>query len=246
MSVYSNNISVENEPTVAQIAIEQPAALNIFTKYHIDYCCGGHRSLDEACNRMGLDPNQIRKELRSASDGNSSPLFRPENWSSELLADFIVENHHSYVKKAIPELHLLLNKVCNQHEEDSPELLKIRKSFLTLSDELTSHMEKEELILFPAIRRLEVQREEQHPIEKIIQAPIIAMEEEHVAAGELIRQIRILSNNYTPPDFACPTYRVTYQKLREFDNDLMRHIHLENNILFERFKKPFAPTSCTL
>src|SRR5688572_12204073 len=97
-------------------------------------------------------------------------------------------------------------------------------------------MEKEELVLFPAIKRLESQNIQGHPLSATIQAPIGAMEHEHVIAGDLVKQIRSLSDNYTPPDFACPTFRITYKKLQEFDNDLMKHIHLENNILFERLK----------
>jgi regulator of cell morphogenesis and NO signaling len=107
-------------------------------------------------------------------------------------------------------------------------------------------MEKEELILFPAIRRLEAQIAGNHPMEVMIQSPIAAMEDDHETAGVLIKEIRTLSNNYTPPDFACPTFRVTFQKLKEFDNDLMKHIHLENNILFQRFKRTVSPSNCSL
>ena len=108
-------------------------------------------------------------------------------------------------------------------------------------------MKKEELVLFPAIKRLEAQHHDDHPLSASIQAPIDAMVHEHVIAGDLVKQIRTLSNNYTPPDFACPTFKITYQKLREFDNDLMKHVHLENNILFERFKeKPAIGASCSL
>lgn len=238
MDTYTNNTLEGNALTVAQLAVAQPAALAVFTKYNIDYCCGGHRSLEEACQRIGLDPDKVLAEIFESSPGDPAQVLRPENWSSLLLVDFIVENHHTYVKKAIPELEMLLEKVCARHGNDSLELLKIRECFLDLSEELISHMEKEELVLFPAIKRLEAQKLANHPMEKMIQAPITAMEDEHKSAGDLIRQLRSLSNNYTPPDFACPTFRVTYQRLREFDNDLMRHIHLENNILFERFKKP--------
>lgn len=246
MGTYMNNTLEGNELTVAQLAIAQPGALTVFTKYNIDYCCGGHRSLEEACHRIGLDPDNIRAEIHRTSSADPAHALRPENWSSTFLIDFIVENHHSFVRKAIPELRALLEKVCERHGNDSLELLKIRECFLDLSEELTNHMQKEEMVLFPAIRRLDAQKLENHPIERIIQAPITAMEDEHQAAGDLVKEIRSLSSNYTPPDFACPTFQITYRKLKEFDNDLMRHIHLENNILFERLKKPFAPSSCYL
>jgi regulator of cell morphogenesis and NO signaling len=153
-----------------------------------------------------------------------------------LLVDFIIQNHHSYVTDAIPELKALLDKVCAAHGNDSLELLNIREDFQDLAEELSSHMQKEEFVLFPAIKRLESQHHADHPLAGAIQSPIAAMEHEHTLAGDLIKHIRTLSNNYTPPDFACPTYRIAYKKLQEFDNDLMRHIHLENNILFQRMK----------
>jgi regulator of cell morphogenesis and NO signaling len=233
-------------PTVAQLAIGQPGALAVFTKYSIDYCCGGHRNLTEACHRLGLDPDKILTEIHQTSPPDSTQPLRFENWSSILLVDFIIENHHAFVRRAIPELELLLDKVCDRHGNDSLELLHIRENFIDLSEELESHMEKEENILFPAIKRLDSKRPENNAIQSIIQGPIVAMEDEHEAAGDLLKRIRSLSSNYTPPDSACATFQVTYQKLKEFDNDLMRHIHLENNILFERYKRHTVPTSCSI
>lgn len=236
-----NTIEIKNETsgaTVAQMAITHPSALSVFEKYNIDYCCGGHRTLEEACLRKGLDPVAIRKEIFQSKSAEYA--LRPDKWSSSLLVDFIIQNHHNYVSEAIPEIKFLLDKVCNAHGNDSVELLTIREDFIDLAEELTSHMQKEEFVLFPAIKRLEVQSDGDHPLSGAIQSPISALEHEHTIAGDLIKHIRTLSNNYTPPDFACPTYRITYQKLQEFDNDLMRHIHLENNILFERMKTRVA------
>jgi len=231
-----NNTLEGNAQTVGQLAISHPGALTVFTKYNIDYCCGGHRSIEDACTRIGLDPEKIKAEILQRSSGDTSMAIRPENWNSSLLVDYIVQNHHSYVKNAIPEIQAFLDKVCDAHGNDCPELPLIRENFLDLSEELTSHMEKEERVLFPAIKRLESQNDVDHPLASTLQVPIGAMEHEHVVAGDLVKHIRASSNNYTPPDFACPTFRITYKKLQEFDNDLMRHIHLENNILFERMK----------
>jgi regulator of cell morphogenesis and NO signaling len=244
MDTYTNNTLEGNELTVAQLAIVHPGALPVFTKYNIDYCCGGHRSLEEACHRLGLDPEKIRTEIQQTSPTDAIQALRFDNWSSILLVDFIIKNHHSFVRKAIPELEALLEKVCDRHGNDSLELLQIREAFLDLSEELLSHMEKEENVLFPAIKRLESENQENNSARRIIQASITEMEDEHEAAGNLVKQIRSLSSNYTPPDFACPTFQMTYQKLKEFDNDLMRHIHLENNILFERYEKHVTPTNC--
>jgi regulator of cell morphogenesis and NO signaling len=236
METRLNNTLEGNPQTVAQLAISHPGALSVFTKYNIDYCCGGHRSLEDACKRVGLNPEKIRAEISESGKVESKELVHPETWSSTFLAEYIVQNHHQYIKKAIPEIQAFLDKVCDAHGNDCLELLYIRETFLDLAEELTSHMQKEELVLFPAIKRLEAQNNEDHPLASTIQAPIGAMEHEHVVAGDLVKQIRTLSKYYTPPDYACPTFRITFKKLQEFDNDLMRHIHLENNILFDRFK----------
>lgn len=236
MSTQINNTLAADHATVAQLAIEHPGALAVFTKFNIDYCCGGHRSLEEACRRVGLDPEKIRAEIYRQDGAGSPQVLRPETWTSSFLADFIVQNHHSFVRNAIPELQPFLDKVCDAHGDDCPELFQIRENFISLAEELTSHMEKEEIVLFPAIKRLEANGREGHPLTATIQAPLGAMEHEHLIAGDLIKHIRALSNNYTPPEFACPTFRITFRKLQEFDNDLMKHIHLENNILFARVK----------
>jgi regulator of cell morphogenesis and NO signaling len=233
MSTYNETLD-SNNPTVAELAISHPGALSVFTKYNIDYCCGGNRSLEEACLRVGLNPDKIRSEIFSAPAGTSSIPSRASQWSAGLLADYIVQNHHEYVRRAIPEIVALLEKVCAAHGEDNIELLNIQQDFNDLAEELSSHMDKEELALFPAIKKLEVHNDSEHPLNDTLRAPITMMEHEHVIAGDLVKSIRSLSRNYTVPEFACPTYRVTFKKLKEFDDDLMTHVHLENNILFRK------------
>jgi len=225
---------MEGGQTVAQLAISHPGALSVFTKYNIDYCCGGHRSLREACQRTGLDPEKVRAEIDQTPETYAGGNFHPETWSSTFLVDYIIQNHHAYVRKAIPELEPLIDRVCERHGDDFYQLFQIREYFIDLSEELTSHMQKEESVLFPTIKQLEYEKHSNLP--GYLSAPIGVMEHEHVVAGDLVKQIRALSNNYTPPDFACPTFRITYQRLQQFDSDLMQHIHLENNILFQRFK----------
>jgi regulator of cell morphogenesis and NO signaling len=227
------NNTIENpEMTVAELAVAHPAALAVFNKYNIDFCCGGNRSLEEACLRVGLNPEKIRREIFEAPSYQSSIPPRIETWSASLLVDYIVQNHHEYVRRAIPEIAALLEKVCAAHGDDNIELLNIQQDFLDLAEELTNHMAKEEMALFPALKKLEEQNDPAHPLAETVKAPISMMEHEHVIAGDLMKSIRNLSRNYTVPEFACPTYRVTFQKLREFDDDLMMHVHLENNILF--------------
>lgn len=232
MGTHQN--TVDGGMTVAEMAVSYPAALSVFTKYNIDYCCGGNRSLEDACIRVGLNPDKIRQEIVNSPVQQSAVPPRAERWSASLLADYIVQNHHAYVKNAIPEIGALLEKVCAAHGEDNIELLNIQQDFSDLAEELLNHMDKEEIALFPAIKRLEAQGVEEHPLAETLKAPIAMMEHEHTVAGDLMKSIRLLSHNYTVPEFACPTYRVTYQKLKEFDDDLMTHVHLENNILFKK------------
>ena len=236
MSTYLNTLD-SNSQTVAELAISHPAALSVFTRYNIDYCCGGNRSLEEACLRAGLNPEKIRQEIFTSTAQGSSVPGRADQWSASLLADYIVQNHHAYVRKAIPEIEALLEKVCAAHGDNDIELLNIQQDFADLAKELINHMGKEEVALFPAIKRLEHHRDAEHPLIDTLRAPISMMEHEHTIAGDLMKSIRILSNNYTVPEFACPTYRVTYQRLKEFDADLMTHVHLENNILFPKVSK---------
>lgn len=233
MNTNPNTID-SNSITVAELAVAHPAALSVFNKYNIDFCCGGNRSLEEACIRIGLNPEKIRQEIFSSPAQQSTIPMRAEKWSASLLADYIVQNHHEYVRNAIPEIEALLEKVCAAHGEDNLELLNIQQDFNDLAEELLSHMTKEEMALFPAIKRVAAQTGVGHPLADNLKGPISIMEHEHALAGDLIKSIRKLSHNYTVPEFACPTYRVTYQKLKEFDQDLMTHVHLENNILFPK------------
>jgi regulator of cell morphogenesis and NO signaling len=220
MGTYLNNTVPGNPLTVAELAVSHPGALAVFTKHNIDYCCGGHRSIEDACMRIGLDPEQIKKEIQEASAKESAHEVRPEKWSSSFLIDYIIQNHHSYVKNATPELTYFIDRVCNAHGHDCPEVIQIREIFGDLSQELSDHMTKEEMILFPALKRLEAQADTDHPLQLTVQAPIAAMEHEHDSAGELIKAIRQLSNNYTPPEFACPTFRITFKRLQEFEQRL--------------------------
>jgi regulator of cell morphogenesis and NO signaling len=230
-----SNLTEKSTLSVADLAIENPNAIQIFKKYNIDFCCGGKKKLIDVCNNLGLNVDQVLKEIDVVQDKTSEEHLRFNSWSPAFLADYIVANHHSYVKAAIPEILRLLTKTAAAHGEDDVELVTIQEKFNLLSEELLNHLEKEEQVLFPMIRNLnEALPDYVLSRKEIIHGPLNVMEAEHEVAGELIKSIRLLSNNYTPPVHACPTYIITYKKLKEFDDDLMKHIHLENNILFEK------------
>src|SRR5690606_847250 len=182
----------------------------------------------------GLNPEKIWTEIIDSPVQESPIPARAEKWSAALLADYIVENHHSYVRNAIPEIQALLETVCEVHGDDNLELLNIQQDFDDLAEELLSHMEKEEVALFPALKRLESHNAAGDPLAETVKGPIAMMEHEHTLAGDLMKSIRHLSNHYTVPETGCATYRATYQRLKEFDDDLMTHVHLENNILFQK------------
>ncbi len=227
--IASCSIPNTTDLTVAEVVLTYPNALTVLTRCNIDYCCGGKRSFKEACERKGLNTEKIWDEIVHGRNTENSFLLRFSIWDSPLLVDYIVQNHHAYVKESIPQLQELLDKVCSVHGEDHIELVEVRDDFNDLADELLAHMQKEEEVLFPAIK---------NGYQRAINMgePIRMMEEEHEQAGDLMKSIRQLTNHYTVPHDACPTFQLTYKKLEEFEHDLMRHVHLENNVLFEKVK----------
>ena len=229
-----------DELSVAEIAVQHPTAAQIYTKYHIDFCCGGKKPFVEACEKAGVNPEELMREVFRSEASNLPGTIRFDTWHPTLLVDFIIQHHHGFVRRSIPELHELIAKVCEAHGENEPDLLEVRNVFVALAEDLLLHLEKEELVLFPAIHRLFDNTRipvEVTPVPARLQAPLQAMEAEHDHAGNLIKQLRTLTNQYTPPAWACPTYRVTFRRLQEFDQDLMQHIHLENNVLFKKIKE---------
>lgn len=220
--------------SVADVALAFPQALEVFNRYNLDYCCGGKKPFVKACEKAGLIPEQVWHEIHQfKSNYGADSRMRFDTWDAPLLIDFIVQHHHQYVKESIPTIQALLDKVCRAHGDDNPFVLAVSDDFNDLADELLQHMPKEEEVLFPAMRQLYTYSTLGSPAsQSSLNAPIEVMEHEHESAGQLIKSIRSLTGNYTPPEYACPTFRMTYLMLRQFDRDLMQHIHLENNILF--------------
>jgi regulator of cell morphogenesis and NO signaling len=221
---------------VGSIVAENFKTAQVFTKYGIDFCCKGGVSLKQACANKGVDINQISNDLQRA-------VILPEeihyvDFGLSQLIDHILVNHHQYVENTIPVLNAYLQKLAKVHGERHPELLKIRDQYLMASEALISHMKKEELILFPYIKAMEEARNNHYPLSQPhfghIDNPIHLMEDEHDTEGERFRRISELSNAYSPPSDGCQTYKVAFAMLKEFEEDLHTHIHLENNILFPK------------
>ncbi len=227
--------------TVRELAIEIPNATRTFEKLGIDYCCGGSRTLSDACRHARVPLEQVITELEQGS--NFKPGVEPAgqdlaSGSLSQLIEHIVGTHHNYVKQEIPRIQQLLKKVVAVHGAAHPELPAIQQVFQGLSAELSSHMMKEEHILFPYIVALENAVSsgcpKPRPAFGTVGNPVHMMELEHDSAGAALKEIRSLSSTYEPPENACFSYRTLYAALKEFETDLHRHIHLENNILFPR------------
>ncbi|MFD1096504.1 iron-sulfur cluster repair di-iron protein [Salegentibacter chungangensis] len=226
--------------TVADLVTENIKTAHIFKKHGIDFCCGGGISIEEACRKKNLDLTEIEEELVNVN-GSTDRNLDYNKWKIDFLTDHIVNVHHSYVEESIPLLLQYTARVSKVHGERHPEVVEIENLFHRVARELASHMKKEELILFPFIKKMisakEEERELQRPAFGTAENPIKMMEDEHETAGDLLAKIAELSNNYTPPEGACNTYRAMYAKLDEFETDLHLHVHLENNILFPKALK---------
>jgi regulator of cell morphogenesis and NO signaling len=224
--------------TVREIALESPASIRVFEKFGIDYCCGGRKPLADACRENNLEMDSVLRALESMSAG---PSAAEVNWGATSLTrliEHIVSTHHVYVKQELPRLIMLAEKVVARHGATTPHLFVIQATVAELNAELTHHLGKEETVLFPYIVALEEALEagDARPPSCFgtVENPIAMMTQEHDAAGALLANLRKLSNGFTPPEGACPTYLAFFTGLREFEQDLHQHIHLENNILFPR------------
>ncbi len=226
-----------SELTVGQYVAQDYRTAQVFRKYGIDFCCGGGVSLEKACAKKDITADELRAELVAlASTGTQSDNYN--SWKLDFLADYIVNTHHEYVKNKLPELNFYTNKVARVHGDRHPELFEILRLFLDIEAEMTSHMAKEEQILFPYIKQLAQAKQHGDGIEVphfgSVRYPIEMMEHEHDSAGRIMEEIQTLTNNFEPPADACTTYRVMFQNLQAFQDDLHKHVHLENNILFPK------------
>ncbi|HXW13624.1 MAG TPA: iron-sulfur cluster repair di-iron protein [Terriglobia bacterium] len=232
-------MSVTTEKTVRELALE-PGAARVFEGLGIDYCCGGKQTLEEACRAASVTVDKVIGALEAAqSSGNLTASHI--NWQAVPLADVITHiknTHHRYTRQEIARLGPLFDKVCSVHAKNHPELLQLRETFHGLAQELTTHLMKEEMVLFPYIERMEESVLQREPILPppfgSVQNPVSMMEHEHDSAGNALRTLRAASNGYAAPRDACVSYQTLYKALAELEADLHEHIHLENNILFPR------------
>lgn len=225
--------------TVADYVTNNIKTANIFKKHGIDFCCGGGISIEKACRKNNVSIDTLINELDNL-ENNTNSFNNFNKWELDFLIDFIVNTHHKYVEENLILLKQYGDRVAKVHGHLYSELFDIKELTHVVAGELTSHMQKEELILFPFIKKLVNAKRDGTKIEspnfETIDNPIKMMEEEHDKAGDIFKRISELTNSYKTPEGACNTFKALYAKLEEFEDDLHQHVHLENNILFPKAK----------
>lgn len=234
MEMLNNN----TQKQIGQFVAEDFRTAAIFSNYGIDFCCRGQRTVEEVCEKNNIDVNELLDKLDAVINSKTDQSIDYKSWPLDLLVDYIEKKHHRYVEAKIPVLLQFLNKLCSVHGERHPELIEINELFTASAGELAAHMKKEELVLFPFVKKMISatlsQGAVQAPHFGTVENPISMMMKEHDNEGVRFRKIAELTSNYNPPADACNTFKVTYAMLEEFEQDLHLHIHLENNILFPK------------
>jgi regulator of cell morphogenesis and NO signaling len=228
----------KNNRTVGDYVAEDYRTAQVFERYGIDFCCGGKVALSAVCREKGIDQGAIQAEIEAAK---SEPLERSQNyaaWGLPFLADYIINTHHGYLNENTGQIAVYAHKIAEVHGAHHPEVIEIARIFDRIAADMKAHLREEEEVLFPAIRRIDSARKagnEPEPSDvATIRASLDKLDQEHDAIGDAVHAIRDISKGYAIPDDVCNTFAVTYRKLKEFEDDLHKHVHLENNILFPK------------
>lgn len=232
---------MEAETTIGETVKKDFRAAQVFTRHGIDFCCGGKKTITDACREKKVNEKELRDELARIETGKDAVAELINSMDADALVNYIVKKHHAYVASTIPVIMQYLEKVYKVHGHGYPELEKVFANFSAVADELTHHMMKEERVLFPYISQLAIAKRAGEkvtpPMFGTVANPINMMEAEHENAGNLLREINEITNGYTIPSGACNTFHVSYLSVKEFEEDLHMHVHLENNILFPMAKQ---------
>ncbi len=222
--------------TVGELVADRPSRSRVFQKLGIDFCCGGKRPLEDVCREKNLDAQMILDVMLNSEASNSHDgTVNPVAMSLTELCDHIEQTHHAYLREELPRLGHMAYRVANAHGQNHTWTIALNNTFVNFAEELSSHMQKEEQILFPVIRRLEAGEPNAFGhCGGSVSNPIAVMEAEHDHAGNALEQFRSLSSDYTAPEGACNTFRALLDGLRELEADMHQHVHKENNILFPK------------
>jgi regulator of cell morphogenesis and NO signaling len=227
-----NTINIETH--VGEIVRAAPARSRIFENLGIDYCCGGKKPLAEVCRAKGLDPATVVAMLSALDDTPDAVLANPDTMTLSELCDHIEQVHHGYLREELPRLDFLTRKVAAVHGEHEPRLLEVRRVFESFNAEMSSHTKEEDEVVFPAIRRLEPANGDQTHGAEGLKASFDKLESEHDNAGAALDRLKELTESYTPPNWACNTFRALYDGLAKLEKNTHQHVHKENNVLFPR------------
>lgn len=218
--------------TVGEIVANDFRTSSVFKKAGIDFCCGGKQSFNEACIENGIDAAQLENEILTATEEPMNEFMNFKNWNPVFLSEYIVNTHHKFVLKNLPELVFFTQKIASVHGENHSELVEVADLFVKINTELLQHLKNEEEVLFPAIK--EVINTNSATAKKTIVSEITRMLDEHDFAGGAMDEINRITKGYQVPADGCNTYRVAFKLLEQFEDDLHTHVHLENNILFPK------------
>ena len=226
---------VQKEETIGDVVAKNYRAARVFESFGLDFCCGGKKLISDACREKGINEDEVLRELNTIPEVNSQTETNYGNLPLDSLIDYIIQHHHLYVIQNLPVIYNRCRKVAEVHGKNHPETMKIAELFTQLKDELETHLQKEEKMLFPYIKSMVDNQKRNaainYPPFGTVANPVSVMETEHENAGRVMAEIRQLSSDFVTPEDACETFRVLYQELSEFEADLHKHIHLENNIL---------------
>lgn len=232
------NLLDHTAETIGEIVTKDYRKAQVFKSFGIDFCCGGKKTIAEVCYSKGIDATAVYTALDQVTGEVKTGENDYLKWDIGFLTDYIINTHHQYVKENTQFIMELANKVARVHGQQHPEVVKVSQIFTQVALDLLSHMNKEEKMLFPFIKELAIVQRDggalPHAAFGNVSNPIRMMEVEHEEAGEAMETIREITSNYTLPADACNSYTILYKKLDEYENDLHRHVHLENNILFPK------------
>ena len=225
-----------DDATVGEIVGRDFRTAAVFEQFGIDFCCGGRRSLADACRAAAVDPETVERTLQALPPAGAGDEDDVTRWPVKRLIDHIVTTHHAYIRSVLPVIGRYLARLVDVHGTPHPELGRIATSLDRVGRDLLQHLMKEERVLFPYIRELAATTDDRAPVSPFgtVENPIRMMEREHREAGDELRLIRELTNGYAVPADGCTTYRVCFAELARFERDLHRHVHLENNVLFPK------------
>ena len=234
----SEAMTSTSRTTVGAIVADDFRTAGVFEKHGIDFCCGGSTPLADICREKGINLVTLQQELE---DARSAPVDRSHNytdWALPFLADYIVTTHHAYLDENTAQIAAYADKIAGVHGKHHPEVIEIATIFAKIATDMAVHLREEEEVLFPAIKRIDAARKAGNTPEALdvetIRSTLIKLDHEHQEIGDAVHAIHHLANGYAIPDDVCNTFAVTYRKLQEFEDDLHKHVHLENNILFPK------------